>query len=53
MLETINGIDLVLALLAAAGWTAWRIERTSPLPRPRRAPVALERRPYDWARDGL
>lgn len=49
MLETINGIDLVLALLAAAGWTAWRIERAS-------SPVYRRHRRtevYDWQRQGL
>jgi len=29
MLDTINGIDVVLVVIATAGWTAWRIERAS------------------------
>lgn len=32
MWRTINGIDLLLLLSSVAGWTAWRIERTSKTP---------------------
>ena len=55
MLDTINGIDVVLVVIATAGWTAWRIERaSSPVYRLRqpnasvqRAAVAHDERRFD------
>lgn len=56
MLETVNGLDLVLAVLALAGWTAWRLERLHS--QAEHARGRFEGRTeatevYDWHRDGL
>lgn len=49
-LATVNGFDLLLAMLGVAGWTAYLVNRE---PRRPWRPVRLEPRPYDWQKDGL